>query len=173
MISGFWHGANWTYVAWGALHGTYLILALVFKNINAGITEKLSLKKFPLIYKIANVAVTFSLVCTAWIFFRAATLQDGVYIIKHMIIGMGNITRVLSQERKELLYLNLNFLNFSIAVALIIVLCVADLAQRKQSIRQILSSKPALIRWSAYITLILSIIFLGNFGSQDFIYFQF
>ncbi len=173
MISGFWHGANWTYVIWGALHGSYLIMALMFKDINSKISHTLRLNQFPLLSKIIHTGITFMLVCIAWVFFRASSVQDGLYIIEHMVTGLGNITKVLSQERKQLLYLNFNFINFAIATGLITLLYIVHLAQRGQSLRTSLAGKPAFIRWSAYVCLVLSIIFMGNFGSQDFIYFQF
>jgi D-alanyl-lipoteichoic acid acyltransferase DltB (MBOAT superfamily) len=82
LVSGFWHGANWTFIMWGALHGFYLVFAIILKRPNEYITSKLGLKKFPLLYQALQVSTTFVLVTFAWIFFRARSVSDAFYIIK-------------------------------------------------------------------------------------------
>ena len=76
-MSGLWHGSNWTFVIWGALHALYMLGALY-------IPDSL-VKKVPYFLK---VLVTFALTCFAWIFFRANSLADAGYILNHMFIGI-------------------------------------------------------------------------------------
>ena len=76
VVSGLWHGANWTFVAWGFLHGVYLIVA----QATAPFTARFG--KLPYFFK---VVVTFSLVTFAWIFFRASTLGDAWFIATHLL----------------------------------------------------------------------------------------
>ena len=80
LISGFWHGANWTFIIWGALHGCYLIVALVrdrfFKTKRTFFSQR-----FPKLNKAMQVTIVFTLVTFAWIFFRAASVQDAFLIL--------------------------------------------------------------------------------------------
>ncbi len=62
LVSGFWHGASWTFIIWGALHGFYLVFALIIEPFKTQIENKLGLLKYPTFYKIFNIFITFSLV---------------------------------------------------------------------------------------------------------------
>jgi len=80
-ISGLWHGANWTFILWGAIHGMFLIIA----KIKNSIIDKLKLSVFKHRYfLIPNMLITFALVCFAWVFFRATSISDGLEVIKKM-----------------------------------------------------------------------------------------
>jgi D-alanyl-lipoteichoic acid acyltransferase DltB (MBOAT superfamily) len=80
-ISGLWHGANWTFILWGAIHGMFLVFAML-KN---SIIDKLKLSVFKHRYfLIPNMLITFALVCFAWVFFRATSISDGLEVIKKM-----------------------------------------------------------------------------------------
>jgi D-alanyl-lipoteichoic acid acyltransferase DltB (MBOAT superfamily) len=82
LVSGLWHGAAWTFVAWGALHGTYLIVERATKPLRERAWAALSLSDAGgFIRKAAGVAVTFHLVTFAWIFFRAPTMSDAMTVI--------------------------------------------------------------------------------------------
>ncbi len=87
LISGLWHGANWTYIVWGGLHGLYITLGAVTETPRASIRRYLRLDKMPLLHACLRVATTVALVCFAWIFFRANTLADAHYIVTHMFVG--------------------------------------------------------------------------------------
>ncbi|MEM9299072.1 MAG: MBOAT family O-acyltransferase, partial [Bacteroidota bacterium] len=76
FISGIWHGANWTFIIWGAIHGVYLILAIVFRPIVNTLYNKLSLDASSLSVKVWQATSTYFLVCLAWIFFRANSVSD-------------------------------------------------------------------------------------------------
>lgn len=171
LICGLWHGANWTFIVWGGLHGIYLVFSAASQNIREKIHKAIGLDKVPRLHTYLKVTVTFLLVCFAWIFFRANSLTDALYIILHLFAGWKDIFRfdifnsIPSWEpfRLELM----------IAVASIGVLILVHLLQRRGSVVQILSQKPTWVRWSVYYSIILSILLFGNFGSKQFIYFQF
>src|SRR5690606_21488877 len=75
--SGLWHGANWTFVAWGALNGIYLIAeAMWFKRDR---------------YRLLNVFATFVLINFAWIFFRAASISDALHIVNSIFTDPGKL----------------------------------------------------------------------------------
>ena len=76
LVSGLWHGANWTFVIWGALHGSYLVLSTWTASLRGEISTILYLNKFPKVRELVRVMVTFHLVLFAWIFFRADSISD-------------------------------------------------------------------------------------------------
>jgi D-alanyl-lipoteichoic acid acyltransferase DltB (MBOAT superfamily) len=89
LVSGLWHGARWTFVVWGALHGAYLILALVSGDARARIRGALGLDRHPTVLRIWQTTATFSLVGVAWVFFRATSLGDAWYVLTHLATGLG------------------------------------------------------------------------------------
>ena len=86
-VSGLWHGASWNFVIWGALHGTYLVFADFTKNARNTIVNALHLPETGIVYTWIQRLTVFILVAVAWVFFRAATLTDAVYIITHFLKG--------------------------------------------------------------------------------------
>ncbi|HEX2936722.1 MAG TPA: MBOAT family O-acyltransferase [Bacteroidales bacterium] len=70
LISGLWHGANWTYIIWGALNGFYLIFAIVSQPFRDKVNKLTGLKNVPVLFHISQILITFSLSCFAWIFFQ-------------------------------------------------------------------------------------------------------
>jgi len=84
LLSGLWHGANWTFVAWGGLHGLYLLLSLWTAGWRQRLVAASGLARHPALHRALRLAVTFALVCFGWIFFRAASLADAFYIVTHL-----------------------------------------------------------------------------------------
>src|SRR6185295_3245012 len=82
LVSGLWHGANWTFIFWGALHGTYFIISRVTTNFRDAIVRALRLDRFALLQKWLRIFIVFHLVCFAWIFFRARSIHDGFFIVR-------------------------------------------------------------------------------------------
>ena len=122
-------------------------------------------------YKLYKVALTFSLVSIAWIFFRANTLSDAMYIVKNLFIFnpdviFGEALYKMGLERREI----------KIAVVSIFVLVGFDLLERKYNIWDLIKKQNIIFRWSLYIIFMLYILFYGIYGSNEnaaFIYFQF
>lgn len=175
LISGLWHGANWTFVIWGALNGTYILLTIWSQDIRNIYVNKLKLNRFPYLYKILQVATTFSLTCFAWVFFRAKNLSEALYISKNLFAGIKDIDIILTS--KELIKSNILLgqpkEEFIIAILAICFMETVHMIQRHESIRHMLSEKPVYVRWAIYYILIFSILFFGVFNSTQFIYFQF
>ncbi|OGE78691.1 alginate O-acetyltransferase [Candidatus Daviesbacteria bacterium RIFCSPLOWO2_02_FULL_41_8] len=180
LLSGFWHGANWTFIFWGALHGFYLIFGIMTSKIRTAIAGSIYIDRFPAIYKLVRVSLTFILVSFAWIFFRVNNISDAFYIITHLHIGVirftinlfSNLTApssgklapfLLGQHREE----------FFIAIVALGFMEFVHSIQRHGSIRHMLSGRPIWFRWSIYYILIFAILFFGVFSKTPFIYFQF
>ncbi|MEI8133279.1 MAG: MBOAT family O-acyltransferase, partial [Leptolinea sp.] len=84
LLSGLWHGASWGFVIWGGLHGFYMVVESFYAPLRRKFFKKFHLEKNPIIH-VWQVVSTFVLVCFAWIFFRAQSLKDAIYIISHML----------------------------------------------------------------------------------------
>jgi alginate O-acetyltransferase complex protein AlgI len=162
-ISGIWHGANWTFLIWGALNGLYLILEIISQKRVSQLSSFLGLNKLNLLRKGLGLIWTFLLIDFAWIFFRANNFKEAVYVIKNIPVGL-NETVYLFYDK--LAYFVLIFLFFAI-----------EYLQRNKEYSPYLSSGNT--RWAflynvvIYSSFIWSIIVFGEFGNKDFIYFQF
>lgn len=165
LISGLWHGASWTFVAWGAIHGLYHIFSIWTSGLRKKVVKAIGLDRLPKLHKFIQIVITFILVCFGWIFFRANNLSDAIYVIRHMFTNLG--------PKIPITDLGLDSFQLKIAFASIGLMELVQLIQEKRSIREIISTKPIWLRWSLYYILVLWIIIFGSFGSQEFIYFQF
>jgi alginate O-acetyltransferase complex protein AlgI len=173
LISGIWHGANWTFVMWGSLHGFYLIFGKITYNFRTYLSQKIFNHKFNNFRQYFNIITTFILVCFAWIFFRANNLSDGFYIIKNILLNSTSLLDI-SSYKETFATLGLETYELVIAFVSIILLETFHLLQRHQSIRHMLRDKPLAIRWSIYFALILLVLLWGYSSEQaEFIYFQF
>lgn len=144
LVSGLWHGANWTFIVWGGLHGLFQIIEK-FSNLNE--------KNSSGIIKMGRVLCTFFIVNFAWIFFRMPTFQDAFYVI----------CKIFTDFSGSIFSWTASF----IFCAIVIFKDLTD--EYKIKSLQFLHSKYLLVRWSAYLFLILSIMVLGVYGGQ-FIY---
>jgi D-alanyl-lipoteichoic acid acyltransferase DltB (MBOAT superfamily) len=176
LVSGLWHGANWTYIVWGALHGSYLVFAIVTQDYRTKFNKVFGLVKGSKILKYIQILTTFVLVTFAWIFFRSNTIEQAIYIATHLHTNLINDILALlkdSELRSRELYLGQGMWVFLIAILSILFMEYIHLIQRHSRIRAMLSTKPKWLRWSLYYLIVLSIIFFGVFNKSQFIYFQF
>jgi len=172
LISGLWHGANWTYVLWGGLNGFYLLCGHWTKPYRDSLVKWTRLDRVPFLHRILQLAATFSLICFAWILFRAKNMPDAIYIITHIFQGLGDVFNIESLKT-SLFGLGLSRSEFFIAIASICFMETVHLVQIHGSIRHMLSDKPVWFRWSLYYAILFGIIFFGVFRETQFIYFQF
>ncbi len=155
VLSGLWHGANWTFLIWGALHGTYILLSNASNNIRARFVEATGLINFPNIHKVLKVSATFSLISFAWIFFRANSLSDALYISSHIFVGWKEFFSYLAilDFDRALLYvtnqgdgLGLSMSGLLLAIVSIIFMEWVHLVQRNGSVRAMLRLRPSWLR---------------------------
>jgi D-alanyl-lipoteichoic acid acyltransferase DltB (MBOAT superfamily) len=172
LVSGLWHGAAWTFVIWGALHGFYMIFALWTQGYRDRLRRYLELQRFPVLRKCFAVFVTFNLVSFAWIFFRAPNLHAAFYIVGHLFtLSLSGAARGALFPPGALILDRTDILIIIVAVAF---MELVHLIQRHRRMRSFLSAKPFWMRWAVYYVLAMSILLFGKFGSpQQFIYFQF
>ncbi|KIC94316.1 MBOAT family O-acyltransferase [Flavihumibacter solisilvae] len=159
LVSGLWHGANWTYVIWGALNGFYLIFAIVRKKMFAGLqTDFIRLPEW--LTKTTNILVTFVLICFSWIFFRARNVDEAFYIIRKIAAFEG-----------PLFITNPNFF-FSI-LGIIMLMGVEFQQEFFKDKISLLNHPRAIVRYATYTLIIILILMMGVFDGSQFIYFQF
>jgi alginate O-acetyltransferase complex protein AlgI len=169
IISGLWHGASWTFVIWGALHGFYLIFALITKDIREKFSKVLCLDKLPII----SVFSTFVLIAFAWIFFRANGVYSAFYIAMHIFTGFPEIVNKILNHQSVFEYIGLGKNELILSSLLIIFLESVHYIQSKKSISIIFMKRPRYIRWIIYSIIFFTIFILGVFSNRQFIYFQF
>lgn len=150
VISGIWHGANWTFFLWGTLHG---FLLCIEKALGIG------KQKFTGINKFFHWAVTFVLVCLAWILFRANNLSDAMMVIKGIFTNPG----VPKPEYA-------NFIAIGMAMT---ILLIKEFADEYQWPVRVADSKSWIVRHVYLVMMIAYIILFGVLGGDQFIYFQF
>lgn len=170
LVSGLWHGASWNYVLWGGLHGLYQIIEGFFPwNSKKSLFQRN--KHFHLLLSLITVPCTFLLVCFAWIFFRASTIQDAVYVIRNMFTGISHLS-VYIQDCA--LQMGLTFTHLMYNCLPIILLVLYDFASLKTDVIALISRQRFFIRWPVYILVLLIILLFSEKGvSTQFIYMQF
>ena len=175
LVSGLWHGAAWTYVLWGAIHGIYQVVGDLTKPVKRKINDFLGTDTKAFSHKAMKVTVTFLLTCLAWVPFRAASISDTFRYYKCMFTRPN--LWVLFDE--SLFSFGLNRKEVSILFFSLIFLVAADFLKhiKKETVGEFLYKQNLWFRWLALIALILACLVFGqygvNFDSAKFIYFQF
>jgi alginate O-acetyltransferase complex protein AlgI len=160
LLSGFWHGANWTYLAWGAYHGVLLIAERVIRDAFAWLKVPQN-RLFRLAARLAVSSLTFGLVCIGWIFFRAENLhQVGEIWQKISRAPWAPLHSIVIRDGMK----NLGIFNFLVTLAAIALLALSYLLPRDLRLR---------FNFAFLLFTVIVILFLGRNSGNDFIYFQF
>ncbi|MGI4866333.1 MAG: MBOAT family O-acyltransferase [Janthinobacterium lividum] len=172
LLSGLWHGASWTFVVWGALHGLYLVAENWSASLRARLAQASGLAARPRLHRALGTAATLALVAYAWIFFRANSLPDAFYISTHLFQGWGQLHT--AQLQGLLAGLGRHFVaELLVAAGAGALLAAADYRAERGPVAAWLARWPAPVRWAGYLGLLLAMLYFGIFGSSQFIYFQF
>lgn len=172
LISGLWHGANWTYIIWGALHGFFIVLSIWTRPLRKFIIKILGLneKGWPL--KFFKIMFTFSLVAFAWIFFRADTIYEAWYIIQRICSELLTIFSI-NQIKAGLNSFGLSNFELFLTFAALAMLIIVRLLQSKVVISEVFNRQSTIVRWTCYYAFVIYFLLFGIFGQNNFIYFQF
>ncbi|MGN0505297.1 MAG: MBOAT family O-acyltransferase [Lachnospiraceae bacterium] len=162
LVSGLWHGANWTFVIWGGLHG----VAQVLEN---ALIPKSRQKSTGILCGI-RVLCVFIFTSFAWIFFVSNSIEDAAYVIGHLFDGFSNPIAYFHDG-----FASLEMSNTAMVKEIfLIVLGIFDFLSLKMDVIAELGKKNIVIRWMVYICLGLIIVFFSQKGeSAEFVYFQF
>lgn len=173
LVSGLWHGAAWTFVIWGALHGMYLVFGTVTANYRREIKKRLGIIEHSPLDKIIMASITFLLVVLGWVFFRAEKLSDAVHIVTSVpditLKGLSSIASIEGVAQA----LGSSATEIAILIFSIFIMEAVHFLRRDPDLYKKVNRTPIYFKWPAYYFLILLIVFFGVFDAQEFIYFQF
>lgn len=159
LVSGFWHGANWTFIVWGALNAIYFLPLLVANKNRNNLEIVAKGKILPTMKEVFAVGLTFALTVIAWIFFRADTVSHALHFIRGIFSASlfsmpNNLPKI-----EILLITSFMFMEWMGR-------------ENNYALEKINKNLPRLIRWIFYYAIIFSIFYFGG-EEQEFIYFQF
>ncbi|MBN2309282.1 MAG: hypothetical protein JXR94_09945, partial [Candidatus Hydrogenedentes bacterium] len=167
-----WHGANWTFVVWGALHAAYYLASRLTQRPRAQTVRLLRLDAAPRTHALLQLTLTFLLVNLGWVFFRADSLPDAWYIVTHLASGwdtvlvsepIRQVCRILVMAPSKLL----------LGAGGILLLEACECLLSGDDINGLAQRGPVWMRWAAYVLLALAIMNVGVTHEIPFVYFQF
>ncbi len=182
LISGLWHGANWTFVMWGFILGTFVIVTNIstpFREkwihaaaVHIQLNQKATFKKF---YSLFCVVLTFCLVDFAWIFFRSNSLKEAFFIISSIVSGIinGIVHPASLQMIADSVSLSFGLVWFLTSMLLLLIMGFIHDLQPHIGMRHMLMDTSKYLRGLIIFILILFIVYLGVLAPREFIYFQF
>jgi D-alanyl-lipoteichoic acid acyltransferase DltB (MBOAT superfamily) len=163
LISGLWHGSNWTFLAWGFLHGLYQAVELYRSH------RKATSRPRP----IRAVITTFLLTALAWVFFRAGSMNDAFLILERIFTFKGFFTL----NGWDMGGLGLDFSDRLLTFFLVVLFFTTEIIEREVSLIAMVEKQRLWLRWVVFIAALLAMLIFGQYGAQSaysqFLYFQF
>lgn len=158
LVSGFWHGANWTFIIWGGLNAVFFLPLLLARKNRENLEVVAAGKLIPSFREAFSILITFMLTCFAWIFFRAESVSSAIQYIKGIF---KDSLFVFPTEFRPVL------------LGLIMVMMIIEWCNRTQDYGLRIHKQKPMIQAIIYIAVAYMILNFANFGSNEFIYFQF
>lgn len=173
LLSGLWHGAGWTFILWGGLHGAYQVVGALLMPVRKKAAEMLRIREDSLGNRIVKTVVTFGLVNAAWVLFRADNMSHVVRIVNRL-----KEMQIWQLFDGSLHSLGLDRANMNLLfVGLLIVMIVDILNEKGCYVASCIAKERLWIRWPVYITGILLVLICGMWGAGfdagSFIYYKF
>lgn len=162
LVSGFWHGANWTFIIWGFLNALFIMPSIILKTNRNNLEIVAMNKLIPSLRDVFNILLTFSLTVFAWIFFRAESVHHAI----EYIVGIFNASLFTIPDVKTAAYATLILIAFFMLIEWIG-------REHQFALQDFLLKKPRFIRWLFYGFIILLIGLFLQTHETPFIYFQF
>lgn len=169
LVSGLWHGAAFTFIIWGGIHGILQILENILPPLRAH-AKRVKEQTVSTLELWSSRVVTFFLAMMAWVFFRAESAQQAFLIWKNMWLGITSPGTYFIRGFQDM-DMTMNG-GFEI-LAMLLLLSVYDYVALKKDPIECISRLPKKIRWAIYYGFVFLIIMLASFNSQEFIYFDF
>jgi D-alanyl-lipoteichoic acid acyltransferase DltB (MBOAT superfamily) len=161
LISGLWHGANWTFIIWGLIQGVYLVYDLLTSKWNKKITKYFKQHGLLRVKKGLDVLITFNLIVLGLIFFRANSVSDAFLILQN--IFSFNWQELFWGDDPSLFY----------GLCGIVVLLIIETLQKELTFIEFITRRGLAVRWAFYCFCITTILLIGALNGKSFIYFQF
>jgi len=161
LVSGLWHGANWTFVVWGGLNGAYQVLYFMTVRPRAGLSRYLP----SWLWATLGLLLTFHLILLSWVFFRADSIGKAWTIISRIMTSLSQYPALIASY---------NWTNeFWLALGLIVVLLLFEICDEVRGFWQWLARRPTALRWGVYYAGIACLLVVGKWGVSQFVYMQF
>jgi D-alanyl-lipoteichoic acid acyltransferase DltB (MBOAT superfamily) len=157
LVSGFWHGANWTFIVWGGLNAIYFLPLLLAKTNRQNLEVIAQGRLLPSLKEFFQVIITFAITCFAWIFFRADSVSDALLYIKNIGVGKLQLSNPFPTK----------------VFALIGIMLLIEWINRSRFHGFEIKRFNPWLRRALYVVFLYIIIRYANFGNNEFIYFQF
>jgi len=176
-VSGLWHGAALSFLFWGLLNGLYQVFSLITKPLRIAVQNALGLRDSNLALTFFRYVLTFALICVTWVFFRADSLSDAVYILG-VVFGL---IPPGTEQAFRLITMGLDMANCKMLFIAVAVLLVVDYlgirCEQNDTRLELIINRTLIPRYLIYFILITATLIFGSYGAgynpQDFIYFQF
>jgi D-alanyl-lipoteichoic acid acyltransferase DltB (MBOAT superfamily) len=165
LLSGLWHGAAWTFVVWGALHGSYLLVGNWTSKLRATLARATGIERVPLLHAWFQRFVVFHLVTFAWLFFRAKSFTNAWALLSRawpQRLALGDVL-IKPMGRYEL----------GLGLGAIAFMWVLHLWQEGANTADFVATRRTPVRWALYYVMLVCILLFGEFNLTEFIYFQF
>lgn len=178
LVSGLWHGASWTFVIWGALNGVAIVFEKILGIGRRARDNKIAGKKRPLPLRfisglagIIPMLLTFAFICFTWVFFRARSVSEALFMLPRFLNGLGSFD--LAKFLGTRVILGLDYWEFFTAVGAVILLVCLELLQGVVKPSRVLARMPSPVRLAVYAFSLSLVIWLAWTETQTFIYFAF
>ena len=174
LVSGLWHGAEWSFVIWGGLNGLFQVIGSITKPLREKIVKRLCLNRESGAHKLMQILVTFVMVDFAWIFFRAKNINEAIAVVK----SIWTVSNPWIFFDGSLYNCGLSRPDFSLVLNCLCILIGADIAKFNGiKVREFISRQDYWFRWIVLAGSALLILLVGIWGPEyneaNFIYFQF
>jgi alginate O-acetyltransferase complex protein AlgI len=157
IVSGFWHGANWTFIIWGVLNAIYFLPLLLLKSNRKNLDIVADKSVFPSLREVSQMIFTFVLTCIAWVFFRSESVYSALIYLKRLFSFQGQFSSN----------------NYLPCIVFILILLMFEWSGRKKEHPISFNFNTRFSSWLFYFAFITFIFYFGNNGANSFIYFQF
>lgn len=170
-LIGLWHGANWTYVVFGAMHGLYLAVELMTERLRKVLTETIGLVRYPFAHHALQTVIVFIFVTVSFVVFRSESLHQAGWIMSNIVNNfdvafvLNDLVDVLAQQTGKIILM--------VTIFSIVIMEVVQYYQAQKNTPFLFEDSPVYVRYGWYYALTVSIVIFGHFGAQSFIYFQF
>ncbi len=171
-LSGLWHGAGLTYLAWGLLNGLYIVAGDLLEPVRRRLVVLLRINRESFAHRVFQTVMTFALITVSWVFFRAQSTTDALYILPRMF---SPTVWVLTDG--TLLKQGLTAAELLVALVSVMCLGVVEWLSMRMNLLEAIRRQHLIYRWAAYYALITAIVVLGHYGgtfdAAKFLYFKY
>ena len=161
LISGIWHGANWTFLVWGGLNGLYQVLYYMLGGARSRVASVLP----AWLWSVAGILLTFHLVLVSWVFFRADSIAQAWKILTKLVAAASNFPMLLAAYNWTT--------GFWLSLGLIVFLILVEILDEFRSLWGWLAERPTALRWGFYYAVLGSLLVVGQWNMGQFVYMQF